>query len=145
MSRRCSQVAIQRVLALSTTLTSLVPWNPTPPVYLSMGGSNSVAASGSTRLRLKEPWAWLARWYSAIMQSTWFPRLWVSRSNTSRWRGVFPWWLHYDGLAAAALNACRSPGQRCAFPPHLGAGRERWACFLISWIVTMDVLRAYTF
>ena len=35
MSRRCSQVAIRRVLVLSMTLTSLIPQNPTPPVYLS--------------------------------------------------------------------------------------------------------------
>ena len=70
MSRWFSQVAIRRVFTLSTTLTSLVPRNPAPPVYLSTGGSNSVAASGSTGLRPEEPWAWLARWYSMIMQST---------------------------------------------------------------------------
>ena len=90
MSRRCSHVAIWRVLALSTTLTSLVPWNPTPPVYLSKEGSNTVAASRSTGLRLEEPQAWLARWYSTIMQSTWFPSIRVSHSNTSRWRCVIP-------------------------------------------------------
>ena len=59
--------------------------------------------------------------------------------------GLFPWWLHYDKPAAAALNACRFPGQRCVFPPHPEAGRERWAYFLISLIVTVDVSRAYTF
>ena len=56
-----------------------------------------------------------------------------------------PWWLHYDEPAAAALNACRSPGQRHAFPPHPGAGRGRWACFLVSLIVIMDISWAYTF
>ena len=56
-----------------------------------------------------------------------------------------PWWLHYDEPAAAALNACRSPGWRCAFPPHPGVGRGRWACFLIFLIVIMDVSLAYTF
>ena len=145
MSRWCSQVAIRRVLALSTTLTSLVPWNPTPPVYLSKGGSNSVAASGSTRLRLEEPWAWLTRWYSVIMQSTWFPRLCASRGNTSDGGVLSPWWPHYDEPAAAAPNACISPGWKCAFPPHPGAGRGRWACFHISLTVTTDVLLAYTF
>ena len=90
MSRQCSQVMIQRVLALSTTPTSLVPQNLTPPVYLSKGGSNSVAVSGSTGLRLEEPWAWPTRWYSVIMQSTCFPRLYASCCNTSRWRYVIP-------------------------------------------------------
>ena len=145
MSRRCSQVAIRRVLALSTTLMSLVPQNPTPPVYLSTGGSNSVTASGSTGLRLEEPWAWLTRWYPVIMQSTWFPRLRASRGNTSGWRCVISWWLHYDEPVAAALNACRSHGWRCAFPPHPGVGGGRWACFCISLTVTVDVSLAYTF
>ena len=136
-------MAIQRVLALSMTLTSLVPWNPTPPVYLSTGGNNSVTASGSTGLRLEEPWAWLARWYSTIMQSTWFPG---HLAATPPDGGVLsPWWLHYDELVAAVLNACRSPGQRCAFPPHPGVGRGRWACFRISLTVTVDVSLAYTF
>ena len=56
-----------------------------------------------------------------------------------------PRWLHYDEPVAAALNACRSPGQRHAFPPHPGVGRGRWACFLISLIVIMDISWAYTF
>ena len=56
-----------------------------------------------------------------------------------------PWWPHYDELVAAAPNACISPGWSCAFPPHPGAGRGRWACFHVSLTVTADVSLAYTF
>ena len=59
--------------------------------------------------------------------------------------GLFPWWPHCDGLVAAVLNACRSPGQRYVFHPHPGVGREMLACLLTSLIVTRDVSRAYPF
>ena len=59
--------------------------------------------------------------------------------------GLFPWWPHCDGPVAAVLNACISPGWRCIFPPHPGAGREMLACFLTSLIATVDISWAYAF
>ena len=54
-----------------------------------------------------------------------------------------PGWLHYGKLAAAALNAGKSPGQRSAFPPHPEVGRGRFAYSHISSTVTVDVLLVF--
>ena len=74
-----------------------------------------------------------------------FPDSWHLAATPPDGGGLFPWWLHCDRLVAAVLNACRSPGQRCIFPPHPGVGRERLACFLASLIATVDISWAYTF
>ena len=83
MSRRCSQTATQRVLAWSKTLTTWVPSNETLDTYLFMAGSKSFAASRSTGDKVVETLALLVRWYSAIMQLTWFPSLCASQGRIS--------------------------------------------------------------
>ena len=83
MSSRCSQTATQRALARSKTLTSRVPSNETLETYVFMAGSKSFAASGSTGDRVAETLALLVRWYSAIMQTTWFPSCLASRGRIS--------------------------------------------------------------
>ena len=83
MSNRCSQTATQRVLAWSKTLTSLVPSKDMFETYVFMAGSRSFAASGSTGHMVFETRALLVRWYSAIMQLTWFPSLPASQGRIS--------------------------------------------------------------
>ena len=83
MSSRCSQTATRRALARSKTLTSQVPSNETLDTYVFMAGSKSLAASGSTGDRVAETLALLVRWYSAIMQTTWFPSHLASRGGIS--------------------------------------------------------------
>ena len=83
MSKRCSQTATQRVLAWSKTLMSLVPSKEMLDTYVFMAGSRSFAASGSTRLMVLETLAQLVRWYSAIMQLTWFLSFHASRGRIS--------------------------------------------------------------
>ena len=73
MSSRCSQTATRRTLARSKTLTSRVPSNETLDTYIFMAGSKSFAAFRSTGDRVAKTLALLVRWYSAIMQTTWFP------------------------------------------------------------------------
>ena len=83
MSSRCSQTATQRALARSKTLTSRVPSNEMLDTYVFMAGSKSFAASGSTGHRVAETLALLVRWYSTIMQTTWFLSLLASRGRIS--------------------------------------------------------------
>ena len=83
MSSRCSQTATQTALAWSKTLTSRVPSNEMLDTYVFMAGSKSFAASGSTGDKVVETLALLVRWYSAIMQTTWFPSLLASQGRIS--------------------------------------------------------------
>ena len=83
MSSRCSQTATRRALAWSRTLMSRVPSNEMLDTYVFMAGSKSSAASGSTGDKVVETLALLVRWYSAIMQTTWFLSLLVSRGRIS--------------------------------------------------------------
>ena len=83
MSSRCSQTATRRALARSKTLTSWVPSNETLDTYIFMAGSKSFAASGSTGDKFVKTLALLIRWYSAIMQTTWFLSLLASQGRIS--------------------------------------------------------------
>ena len=83
MSSRCSQTATQRALAQSKTLMSRVPSKETLDTYVFMAGRKSFAASGSTGGRVAKTLVLLVRWYSTIMQTTWFLRRLASRGRIS--------------------------------------------------------------
>ena len=110
MSRQCSQVAIWRVLALSTTLTSLVLWNPTPLcIYLREAATLS-QPSGVPDLSLWSPGHGSQGGISRSCRAPGFPDSGHLAATPPDGGVLFPWWLHYDGPVAAVLNAYRSPG-----------------------------------
>ena len=145
MSRQCRQVVIRRVLALSTTLMSLVPRNPTPLHIYLWEAATLPQPPGVPDLGSTSPGHGSQGGISLSCRVPGFLDSWHHAATPPDGGGLFPWWPHCDGLGAAVLNACRSPGWRCIFPPHPGVEREMLACFLASLIVTVDVSWAYAF
>ena len=134
MSSRCSQTATQRVLAWSRTLTSQVPSNEMLDTYVFMAGSKSFAASRSTGNKVVETLALLVRWYSVIMQLTWFPSLFASQGRISRCKCLMARPDTSSRGAAAPPHTRKTSQRRQVSPPHLGGEREVSAQSPISLI-----------
>ena len=138
-------MVIRRVLALSTTLTSLVTWNPTPLCTYPREAATLSRPLGVPDLGSRSPGRGPQSDILRSCRAPGFPDSTCLAAIPPDGGMLSPWWPHYDKLAAAALHACISPGRSCTFPPHPGVGRDRWVCFPISLTVTADISLAYIF
>ena len=101
--------------------------------HVFMAGSRSFAASRSTRHMVVKTLALLVRWYSAIIQLTWFPCLRASRGRISGCKCLMAQPHHPEGTAAPQ-HTHKVSQRRQASPPCPEGEREVLAQSPISLI-----------